>query len=401
VVNWGLQSILLNNMSNAGNLIVAVNASDGSLHTHVNNFTIPIMLVCWLVMSFSVIIALLRRKLPWELFAATHFALLIVVLAAELHAWSHWYHTIGVLALYALDKSYRLSRGVCASAAQLTQLSTDVTLVQALLPSSSLLPSPGGFFLLCIPSVSATEWHPFTCSSFETDGAQHRASFSIKSMGNNTWTSRLLSLSQEESSAAVHLEGPYGGLGLSPHFRHIVTVAGGIGVTPFAALLHALLEELEDPTDDGKESASVNAGSASLLSAPQRGLTFIWTVRHAELFGSFADIICAVMDAVEEGALSCHVDFHLHYTGMKIRVEECSEWQAVKAGKCSIGSATRVAELATQGRPDVAFEALDSSFVTEPEKTLVLACGPQTLIDSVSDVAREQEWNFIPEHFSL
>ena len=75
------------------------------------DFTVPIVLGAYVVLVLCCAVALLRRHLAYELFQASHAALYFVLLCAELHAWGHWYHTAGGVALQALDLARRAGRG--------------------------------------------------------------------------------------------------------------------------------------------------------------------------------------------------------------------------------------------------------------------------------------------------
>src|SRR5690606_16008972 len=108
--------------------------------------------------------------------------------------------------------------------------------------------NPGDFVFLRVPAVARSEWHPFTLTSAPEDSAA--LSVHVRSLGN--WTAAV----RERFAAAgsyhnhvVHVDGPYGTP--SAHVReceHVVTIAAGIGVTPFASVLTSLhAQRARDP----------------------------------------------------------------------------------------------------------------------------------------------------------
>ena len=87
-------------------LVIAVDAT-GVVHTHADNFTVPLVFGAWLLLTAALAAAAIRRRLPYEVFLASHASLALFVLAAELHAYSQWWHTLGALVVYAADKARR------------------------------------------------------------------------------------------------------------------------------------------------------------------------------------------------------------------------------------------------------------------------------------------------------
>ena len=88
------------------NLLVSLFQLNDTLqvHSHHNNPTIPIVTAAWVLLTLALGFAMARRYVRFETFQYTHVAVLFFVFAAEIHAWSHWYHSLGGLALYAFDK---------------------------------------------------------------------------------------------------------------------------------------------------------------------------------------------------------------------------------------------------------------------------------------------------------
>ncbi|KAK1301096.1 hypothetical protein QJS10_CPB13g01055 [Acorus calamus] len=109
------------------------------------------------------------------------------------------------------------------------------------------------------PSITAVlvlQWHPFSVSSSPLDGRYH-LSVLIKVLGE--WTEKLrdsvLKLSeqyQDSSKTKSHqltasVEGPYGHeLAYHLMYENLILVAGGIGISPFLAILSDILHRIQD-----------------------------------------------------------------------------------------------------------------------------------------------------------
>jgi hypothetical protein len=392
---WARQGLLAANLAASG---VPTALAVTPTEAHGNNFTVPLVAAAWLVLTAAVLVAAARRWLPWELFAATHTALLWVILVAEVHAWSHWYHTLGPLALYAFDKVARGARGaaVCAAEAALP-VAEGVTQLEVALPPGAPPPrvAPGAFFMVCVPELDHLEWHPFTAASVETrdGGARAVAVFDVKAMGRGAWSTRLGALAAARAARSgapaaaapllVQLEGPYGGLAVPPRARHVFAVAGGIGITPFAALARAMLQAAAE-------------GRAREVPA----LTLVWAVRAADVLGVAGDALCALLDAAEAGEL--RAELHLHVTagaGGGGGEEAPEDWPSVRAGRCAAGAAARLARLAAPGRPALGTAA--HGVREAPGAVALLACGPQALTDEALTLARLRGWEAHIEVFHL
>jgi predicted ferric reductase len=110
----------------------------------------------------------------------------------------------------------------------------------------------GQYCFLSVPSVSGSEWHPFSvcsppASDFALAGSNDPFSFKIKSMGADQWTGKLLALAKTYGDLGrkltVRVDGPYGLPGVDlDDYNQLVLVAGGIGITPVACILQGLMQ---------------------------------------------------------------------------------------------------------------------------------------------------------------
>lgn len=107
--------------------------------------------------------------------------------------------------------------------------------------------SPGQYAELRIPSLSRTQWHPFTIASAPHE--EHMVFF-IKSGGN--WTNALVDhvraaagdLSGDRTVASpppthldIHVRGPFGAPAQhTGQYSRVLLIAGGVGVTPFLSV---------------------------------------------------------------------------------------------------------------------------------------------------------------------
>lgn len=178
----------------------------------------------------------LVRRYAFELFYVSHYVFGIPAFVfAIIHVKSHLAYILISLSiswlLLLVDYVLRLVLSVNGTIVKLEQDElSGVTAVHMRVPKRFKFHA-GQFALLFIPSVSWTQWHPFSmsCPAQNDDGT---ITFHIKDMGNGTFTHRLRKLAQAGATELfVRLEGPYGTTSISPYdYENIVLVAGGIGM---------------------------------------------------------------------------------------------------------------------------------------------------------------------------
>ncbi|KAG0558552.1 hypothetical protein KC19_10G036900 [Ceratodon purpureus] len=212
-----------------------------------------------------------RNKYNFELFFYTHQLYIVFVVFMAFHVGDFIFNMcFAGLFLFTFDRFLRF----CQSRSNTGILSSK------LLPCGTyelVIAKPQGmkyhalsFIFLNVPGISALQWHPFSVSSSPYDG-DDRLKVLIKPYGE--WTHQL----QDEVIAAVKpgpcpfaikaaVEGPYGHE--SDYFLHyetLILVAGGIGVSPFVAILRDLLHRYQ-------------RGQPNLPS----DVTLIWAVQKSE-----------------------------------------------------------------------------------------------------------------------
>ncbi|KAK1366580.1 Ferric reduction oxidase 2 [Heracleum sosnowskyi] len=182
-----------------------------------------------------------RRKL-FELFLYTHYLYVLFIVFFILHVgFSYSFITLPGFYLFLVDRYLRF-----------IQSQQKVRLVSArILPceavelnfskSPGLIYNPTSIVFVNIPSISKSQWHPFTITSNSKLDCE-TLSIVIKSEG--SWSCRLYEKFTSISPIdylSVSLEGPYG-----PAPRHylrhdmLVMVCGGSGITPFISILREL-----------------------------------------------------------------------------------------------------------------------------------------------------------------
>jgi respiratory burst oxidase len=144
---------------------------------------------------------------------------------------------------------------------------------------------PGMYAFLNIPSISSTEWHPFSLTSAPGDDF---IEFHIRSVGD--WTNALLKTFQNGGEKAmettkVFVDGP---LGASSEgyldYDIVVLIGAGIGITPMASIVRHLISER-----DGLKKAY-----------------FFWATRDRSAFGWFKTVMEDLYEHDKQGVAELH-----------------------------------------------------------------------------------------------
>uniref|UniRef100_A0AAZ3SJS5 NADPH oxidase 4 n=1 Tax=Oncorhynchus tshawytscha TaxID=74940 RepID=A0AAZ3SJS5_ONCTS len=154
-----------------------------------------------------------------------------------------WLWVSGPLCLYCAERLYRYIRSYSpVTIVAVVRHPCDVIELRML--KKDFKAHPGQYIVLNCPSVSSFENHPFTLTAV-------------------SWFSWL------------YVDGPFGSSSQEVfNYEVSLCVAGGIGVTPFACVLHALL--------DGWRHFRL------------RRLYFVWVCRELQSFYWFAELLCAL-----------------------------------------------------------------------------------------------------------
>ncbi|ACO62357.1 predicted protein [Micromonas commoda] len=221
--------------------------------------------------------------------------------------------------------------------------------------------------------VNVPSWvwfHPITVSSFDPETShltlfiKRFAGADLRGDGLDEWSGQLVHTMKAVRDAKmklvdvrVHVGGPHGNLQVDPALcDHVVLCAGGIGVTPMAAILEDRVR--------GAKSGAIKSGSKT---------TLVWTTRSPAEVAAFSYLFAAIAE-LDEKTRSLF-DVRIHLTG------------GAKADpETATRSANSVVTMAT-GRPD--FDAVVAGCVAEGKanKVGVYVCGPEALSDAAEAAA--------------
>ncbi|KAH7520875.1 hypothetical protein FEM48_Zijuj08G0192100 [Ziziphus jujuba var. spinosa] len=244
VIAWAIEGRLLEELREWKDIGIANSAGVVSLLAG---------LLMWAT-SFSPV-----RKLNFELFFYTHQLYVVFVIFLAFHVGDFIFcMAAGGIFLFMLDRFLRFcqSRRIVKILAAKCHPCGTVELV--LSKPSNLQYNALSFVFLQIRELSWLQWHPFSVSSSPLDGKYHM-SVLIKVLGQ--WTSKLRgnitkiseTEPEEESPFKPHtkltasVEGPYGHeLPYHLMYENLILVAGGIGLSPFLAILSDILHRVRD-----------------------------------------------------------------------------------------------------------------------------------------------------------
>ncbi|OEL25115.1 Ferric reduction oxidase 7, chloroplastic [Dichanthelium oligosanthes] len=197
------------------------------------------------------------RKRFFELFFYTHQLYVIFIVFLAFHVGDFIFsYSAGAVFLFMLDRFLRFwqSRAKVDIISAACRPCGTVELVFS--KPASLRYNALSFIFIQVRELSFLQWHPFSVSSSPMDGRYHM-SVLIKVLG--TWTEKLRSIItdvQEQNMGDAELqcgritacvEGPYGHE--SPYhlmYENLILVAGGIGISPFLAILSDIIHRIEE-----------------------------------------------------------------------------------------------------------------------------------------------------------
>ncbi|KAJ3675344.1 hypothetical protein LUZ60_004386 [Juncus effusus] len=194
------------------------------------------------------------RKNRFELFFYTHQLYIIFVVFMVMHIGDIIFSiAAGPIFLFVMDRFLRL----CQSRTKVHLISASCrpcgTLELTFSKPANLSYNALSFIFVQVRELSSLQWHPFSVSSSPLDGKYH-ISVLVKVLGN--WTEKLRetieNYNQNENGnnsqkITACIEGPYGHE--SPYhlmYENLILVAGGIGISPFLAILSDILHRINE-----------------------------------------------------------------------------------------------------------------------------------------------------------
>ena len=361
----------------------------------------------------------LVRKRSYEIFQLSHLLMfpMIALLcahgtAALLQAPMLGYWLCFPALLVVGERSWRLFRGFMNIPARARILDKDTIEITCKNPRGrDWHYSAGQYILLQVPSVSWFQWHPFTISSCRGEILQVHIKF------DGDWTNRLRDLPQDRDFR-VGLDGPFGAPAQRFYdYDYSIIVGGGIGITPFSAILTDLEEnsiDRRDPWSERRRSRSLSRPASRRSSSkavserepsgavetakhanPDRRVDFHWTVREKNYLLWFSDLLNRAIEGArplaQDGNLELNINTHVTAKRKNISVHIFRYLlDSYRTEAAPYSALTGLAQPSHFGRPDFDvilerhFQDLLDAGVTE-KKVGVFYCGVPVVGEVLSD----------------
>lgn len=203
------------------------------------------------------------------------------------------------------------------------------------------------------PLPPAMIFHPYTIAS-PPDAASNKLTFYIKNMGPGTWSDQVCSMARPDSGCDIkllnpHVGGSLGRLSIKPsEYETILLCAGGIGVTPMAAIW----------SDIAKKHA-VGATKKVIV---------VWAAPTAKIFAAFRQEI----DMTARNTTGVKFEFKLFVTR-----------GTAEDGDVDFADGDNV-QVKFGGRPDWIEEVNAAAVASSSGYCGVFACGPPALMTGVT-----------------
>lgn len=320
-----------------------------------------------------------RARGRFELFHRVHATYWLWFVIAVFHGPVLWMWLVGPGALFVLEQAWRRrTRAEPSHLLEATVLPAGVTRLRFDRPLGFKYDA-GDFIFLKVPAVARSEWHPFTLTSAPED--PDWLTVHVRALGN--WTRALAERFAAPAShrgERVHVDGPYGTP--SVHLwdsEHVVTIASGIGVTPFASILQSL-------------QIRRRRGDPGLR---LRRLHFVWISRDQGSFAWFRQLL-GELEREGDGWLDIQIYFTAARGDLGGVVELARELLRESEGADIV---TGLQARTHFGRPDLG-QLLDR-FAAEPglPAPAVFFCGPDGLARELTRTCASRGLRFRYERF--
>uniref|UniRef100_A0A7S3D6M3 FAD-binding FR-type domain-containing protein n=1 Tax=Palpitomonas bilix TaxID=652834 RepID=A0A7S3D6M3_9EUKA len=204
------------------------------------------------------------RRWKYEIFHALHFLNLVGLAFATLHSWVLVYLLPFPAALYIVDRIMKTISFQSKGRVVLLRVEEEEVTTMVIEMNSYFSYNPGQFVYIRVPSISSSQWHPFSiCNPQDHAGDKCLLEFKIKSMGRNTFTGRLrekakeigignhgdaLSIQLAMRTTRVDVEGPHGCAFSNVNHDVLVLIGGGVGATPLFCILRRVAAAAREGT---------------------------------------------------------------------------------------------------------------------------------------------------------
>jgi NAD(P)H-flavin reductase len=338
-----------------------------------DNWTIPLANLFMLFLGFPVFGLLTLnavRRANFELFYYSHHAFLALFAVLLWHAPSSWFFLALGLSLWVLDRVLRFASGV-QRVELLHVVPHDARLTELRFRwAGAARARAGQFVFINAPQLAPLQWHPFSLSA--CDGAASLAS--VHALESGDWTRLLFAMAKAGHLNELRIDGPYG-LPYAADLElegadEVVVVAGGIGCTPLLALLQELAQQQHQQGQSG-------------------GITvrFLWTARSLALFEAFAPHLLALAESVIKPSVQLFVSGGEAEQGLNSSQQLLPFPLALR--RCEDLDA------------ELALLRADERDGEQPRRTIVLACGPESLVEDARQYALRNRLAFRSETFLL
>uniref|UniRef100_A0A670Y5M4 NADPH oxidase 4 n=1 Tax=Pseudonaja textilis TaxID=8673 RepID=A0A670Y5M4_PSETE len=217
-----------------------------------------------------------------------------------------WLWISGPLCLYCVERLYRYIYSSYKPVTLTAVINHPCDVLEIQMMKEGFKARPGQYVILHCPSVSSLESHPFTLTMVRNlffialsltiltcfilqcpTATQATFGVHIKVVGDwterfrdqlllhSSWDATILPVFRQRGHPKLYVDGPFGSpFEESFNYEVSLCIAGGIGVTPFAAIFNTLLDDWNH--------------------YKLRRLYFIWVCRDILSFHWFADLLCKV-----------------------------------------------------------------------------------------------------------
>ncbi|XP_078589015.1 dual oxidase 2-like [Branchiostoma floridae x Branchiostoma japonicum] len=320
------------------------------------------------------------RRYVFKAFWFTHNLYPILYILTIVHGSGHlvqepyfYYFLLGPLVLFTLDKLVSISRKkVEIPVLNAELLPSAVTMLELKRPANFDYKS-GQWVRIASAALGNNEYHPFTLTS-----APHEDTLSLHIRSVGPWTNNLRKVYdpakiEGHELPMVFVDGPYGeGHQDWYKFPVAVLIGGGIGVTPFAAILKDIVHKSE-------------MGAKFVC----KKIYFLWVTRTQKQFEWLTDIIREVEEKDKNDLVSVHIFITQFYQKFDLRTTMlyiCERHFQRISGRSLF---TGLRSITHFGRPD--FQYFLTSLQEEHPETLfgVFSCGPPPMTADVAKACNE------------
>ncbi|GMF60648.1 unnamed protein product [Phytophthora fragariaefolia] len=347
--------------------------------------------VCFVAMLFLSIEYI--RRMFFEVFYFTHRVLSIVgFVFTILHAPKFIGLALCVpLGLYALGLLYRWSSAFTGSYKAVVSVHSGSNSTALILEPTAktgkmaMKVNPGSYFLVRLPAISATQWHPFS-SIVTPDGKS--LGFCVKAMGSGSFTRKLLEKANTQYELTANLCGPFGKMSLNvDRYDAVVLVAGGVGITPMMSLINQSRLFPKTSSDSDK--------------APKAADWYVlWSVREPDDILMMEQFL-PTHAQLDYAARASVQDPNMAILGNNAPAPTNINWMFHVSNARSDGVVTRAngETLSYRGGQPILDELINTSRFNG-RKVTVVACGPPTMTVTAQSLARNCNFDFHKEVFN-